>query len=151
MLQLFKIIGLIMCFLACAGMGFLKSLTLRKRKDKLTSFYLAILQLAEYIKADGAEIGLLSKRCFSENEVVLNNGKPTLNKSFLEKEDVSLIEEFLSEFGIRDISGEYKRTQLYASLIEKKREQAARKCSELCKIYNILGVLSGVVICIFFI
>lgn len=151
MLQLFKFLGLLFVFLSCASVGFLKSYLLRKRKDKLTALSRSIAQLAEYIKADGGEINQLAKICFEEEDIEIQNGIPTLNKSFLEKEDISVIEEFLSEFGLRDTLGEYRRTKLYASLTDKQREASAKKCAELCRLYNTLGVLSGVILCIFFI
>ena len=79
------------------------------------------------------------------------SGIPKLNKSFLKKEDIAMIEEFLDNFGSKDRIGEYKRTKFYASLLERQREEVAKKSAELSKLYNTLGVLLGAGICIFLI
>lgn len=151
MSALFKFLGLILIFSACTGCGLLKSSSLQKRKDKLYSFSRSLSQLAEYIKADGGEIELIFSSCFEKNCIEIKNFKPCLNKSFLEKEDIALLEEFLDEFGIRDAESEYRRTLLYASLIEKQGAISENKCKELCNVYNKLGVLSGLFLCIFLI
>jgi stage III sporulation protein AB len=40
--------------------------------------------------------------------------------------------------------------QLFASLLQKQRKEAEEKKEKLSKLYNSLGVLFGIFICIFF-
>lgn len=148
---LFKILGLLFVFSACSLAGFSATVMLRRRSEKLSSVSHSVSRLAEYINADGGEIGLLAELCFDENDIKIVDGIPKLNKSFLKKEDITVIEEFLNDFGLNDRVGEYKRTKLYASLLERQREEVAKKSAELSKLYNTLGVLFGVGICIFLI
>lgn len=151
MLLLFKLLGLVLIFLTSMGIGFLNSSALRRRKERLCSIYRSFVQLAEYIKSENTEITALLERCFEQSDIILQNGKVQFNEKYLESEDNSLLKEFLNGFGTRDIEGEYKRTCMYASLLDKQRELADGKCKELCRLYDTLGVLLGAVICIFFI
>ena len=151
MLLLFKIIGLICIFSSCSALGFLKSTLLKKRKEKLSSISRSVSRLAEYIRGNGGEINLLAGRCFSPKDITVKNGVLILDESFLEKEDISLIKEFLSDFGLKDSEGEYQRTKLYAELIESQRKISAEKFARLSRLYNTVGVLFGMVVCIFFI
>lgn len=147
--MLFKAIGLALIFAVCSLGGFFKSSLLMKRADKLSKLSRALSQLSEYIRADGGELERLIGLCFEKSLLHTENGRPVLNKSFLENEDIALLEEFFESFGTKDIQGEYERTGLYASLIEKQKQEAAEKCSQLCRLYNALGVLGGIFICIF--
>lgn len=150
MLALFKFSGLIIIFISCAAFGFFKSYCLKKRADKLASISRSVLELAARIRAEKTEIGKAIPLCFEKETVAIRKGKPFLNRTYLENQDICLLEEFFGSIGKRDIDSEYERTQLFASLIEKESLSAAQKAKNLCRLYNSLGVLFGIFVCIFF-
>ena len=147
--MLIKLTGLLIIFAACCFGGMYKSLKLKKRAEKLFLFAKALDDMAERIKAQAAEVSVLIKACFKAEEVFINGGKISFNNCFLEKEDINLLNEFFDDFGVRDKDGEYERTKFYAALLQKQYELSEVKCNKLCRLYNSLGVLSGLFICIF--
>ena len=144
-----KLIGLLIIFATCSFGGLYKSLKLKKRAEKLFLFAKALDDMAERIKAQAAEAAVLISACFKDEAVFINRGKISFNNNFLEKEDINLLNEFFDDFGARDKDGEYERTKFYAALLQKQYEFSDIKCNKLCRLYNSLGVLSGLFICIF--
>ncbi len=147
---LFKFSGLLLLFLSSASFGFMKSISIRKRAEKLTAVSHSVQALASRIKAEKTEIARAVSLCFSKETVFIENGKTVINKNFLETQDIALLEEFFSSIGLRDINSEYERIILFSSLLEKKGKEAAEKADELCRLYNSLGVLFGIFASIFF-
>lgn len=147
---LFKISGLAVIFAVSASVGFLKSLNIKNRAQKLGELSRSVSSLAERIRADSGEIGYIIPLCFGENLVYVTDGEINLNQSCLEKEDIALLTEFFNGLGVRDIVSEYERTKLYSQLIKRKADEADEKCAKLCKLYNTVGILSGIFLCIFF-
>lgn len=147
---LFKFCGLAILFAACSLGGFLKSATLIKRSRKLSEVLKAITELGERIRADGGEADKLIPLCFGKEIIVSSEYGFKVNEDFLVGDDISLLKEFLSGFGMNDRKSEYERTQLYKNLFDSQAREATQKSSQLCKLYNTLGVLCGLMVCIFF-
>ena len=147
---IFKVLGLVTVFCVFSLAGFLKANALSLRAKKLRGFTRSINQLSQFIKNDGSEISHLINMCFTKNQVSLENGGISFNDSFLEKEDIALLNEFLVGLGKNDRQSEYERTRLFAKTLEKQSEEAGEKCATLSKLYSSLGVLSGVFFLIFF-
>ena len=85
-----------------------------------------------------------------ENGLIKADGGFTVDGRWLDKKDVSLIHEYLTDIGMTDSDSEYNRTELYIKLLSKNRDEAEEKCAELCRVYNAAGLLGGIFICIFF-
>ena len=147
---MFKIIGLLILFISSSMLGFLKSYNLKMRAEKLKGLCLSFEMLASRIKAEKTELERAVLLSFSEDTVYIKESKAVINPALLEKEDISLVEEFFESFGRRDINSEYERVLLFASLLQKQRKDAEEKKEKLSKLYNSLGVLFGIFICIFF-
>ncbi|MBR7132947.1 MAG: stage III sporulation protein AB [Clostridia bacterium] len=150
MLRLFKFTGLLLVFCACTCAGLYKSYLLKKRAEKLSRLYKGLNSLSERIRCKGGEIGELLPSCFENELISVKNGVPFFRDDFLASDDIALLEEFFSAFGMGSTTEEYERTKLFASLLEKQCQNAEKNCSELCRLYGTTGVLCGIFICIFF-
>jgi len=148
---LVRFMGLGLLFFSCAAAGYVKSALLKKRAAKLEGIYRSVTQLAAYILAERGELDRLIELCFDERDVHAENGIPILENAYLEKEDISLLNEFLLNLGTKDIKSEYERTVMYASLLEKQYFAAEERCKTLCRLYNAAGILCGAFVCIFLI
>lgn len=150
MAWLFKGLGLITVFSACAVIGFLKSFALKKRHKKLCSIYRSMSDLRERIRMGTGEIENLVYLSFGGDTVSICEGKAVIDIMYLEKADTAVLEEFFKDLGMSDREAECERVGLYMALIEKKCGDAEKKCAELCRLYSSLGILCGLFICIFF-
>lgn len=145
----FKLLGLLMIFSASAAGGIMKSMQLKQRYKKLSRICRSLKDLKERIRLNSGEIGRLVNGSFG-GLAVYKNGDFIINEAGLEKGDISLINEFFRDIGMSDTESECERTELYISLISKKCSEAEQKCRELCRLYNSIGILGGIFICIFF-
>lgn len=141
--------GLVTVFSVSALGGFLKSAMLKKRYKKLCGIYRSMSELKERVRMGAGEIERLVALSFDKGAVFIENGKPETDPSYLEREDKELLEEFLCNLGMSDSESECERIGVYMALIEKKCEEAEKRCGELCRLYNALGILCGIFICIF--
>lgn len=146
---LFKIIGLILVFSGSTGLGFLKSALLCKRADKLLKFSRGTSSLAERIRLCSGEIESLLNSCFPSEYISYTLGKAKIDESYLKRDDISIINELLSDLGMGDIDAEYERTKAYADLIKLQHSSAQNDCGQFCRLYKSLGALVGIFICIF--
>lgn len=144
-----KLLGLLLILTASSLAGIYKSLKLRERTAKLNRIYRSLTELRERVRLSSGEIGVLLNICFG-NDCILKDGCFTVNENELSDDDIKLLNEFLSEIGMSDASAECDRIELYAALVLKSCNEAEQKCRELCRLYNTLGILCGIFICIFF-
>ena len=147
--MIFKFLGLSAVLFVCSAFGFVKALSIKKRTEQLNGIFRSITILAEHIKADGREITVLLPLCFTDNFIHINGQSIDFDKTYLEKEDICLLNEFFENLGFEDRGTEYERTTLYASLFHTKAQEAETKAQGLCRLYSSLGVLVGVFLCIF--
>ena len=150
MAWLFKILGVITVLSACSLAGFLKSFGLKKRHKKLLAIYRSMSDLRERIRLGGGEIERLVYLCFDEDTASILEGKAIINTMYLENSDAEIFEEFFRDLGMSNSESEYERIGLYMALILKKSDEAEKKCGELCRLNSSLGILCGLLICIFF-
>ena len=150
MAWLFKALGLITILSTCTLAGFFKSLALKKRQKKLLGVYRSMSDLRERIRMGTGDIEHLVYLSFDSNTVGINKGKAVINTMYFENTDTAILEDFFSNLGMSDSESEYERVGLYMTLINKKCEEAEKKCGELCRLYSSLGILCGLFICIFF-
>lgn len=147
---LFKLSGLLLLFLSCSAFGFWRSFCISKRAQKLEQITRSCFELGARIKTEKKELSRVISLCFSKETVFIKNERPVLNKSFLENRDIELLEEFFASFGMRDKASEYERVKLFCAILEKESSFAGEKAKKLCRLYNTLGLLFGLSICIFF-
>ena len=147
---LFKLAGLVLIFSASSLAGFLKSLRLKKRHSKLSEICRSLSELKEHIRLGAGETGDIVNRCFEKDTAVYTGRGAEINPAYLEKPDIALLREFFDNMGMADADAECGRTELYIRLFETRCGEAEKKCGELCRLYNTLGVLCGVFLCIFF-
>lgn len=147
---LFKFAGIALIFFASAFAGYFKARSLKEDCERLSALVGSTEKLAEYIRSHGGEIAALTKLCFDSRLVQFNDGAVILSREHLKGEPLKLLQRLFSEIGIMDAETEYKRVKMYASLLEKEYLQSAKKCAELCRLYNTLGILCGAFLCIFF-
>lgn len=150
MTWIFKTAGLGILFICCCFAGFLKSSALKKRADKLSLFIKSFCELAERMRTGEGEIKKLCTICFDKKLGVYKDGRFVINKESLLKEDISLLNEFFQNLGMRNRIQEYERCNLYKTLIEANQNDAAANFRSLSKLYNTLGVLSGIFIILIF-
>lgn len=148
---LLKISGLILIMLTCTLFGINKSNFLKRRAEKLNGICMSLSRLSSLIKSETGELDTLLEACFAKDIFVLNGEIRLIDESFLKKDDTVLLNKFLKDAGMQDSESEYKRTLNFISLFEKRASDAQKACSDLSKLYNTLGFLIGVSICIFFI
>lgn len=148
---LFKIIGLLLILAASTLFGLLKANSLKKRADKLGKICISLSKLAQLILSGAGELKALFSLSFEKEILAYNENTPIINKSFLESKDIELLNNFLKEIGMSDSESEYKRITVYKTLFEKQLAEAEKRFVELSKLYNSLGFLTGLSICIFLI
>lgn len=148
---LFKFSGLFLIFGTFSLWGFAKSLSLKKRAEKLGEISRSVNRLAGFILAERCETEKMIELSFSPQVMTAENGLPKLEEAYLEREDIALINEFLKNFGSQESGSEHKRTLSYAALLEKQSDAAEEKFSSLGRLYSSSGVLCGILACIFFI
>ena len=146
---LFKILGLGVVFLVSAALGRLKSEKLRQRRDKLGEIIKALNRLCDLVRIGGYEIDELISLCFDSSVLSFEKGNFFICEEYLLKEDISLLKELFSGFGVSDKEGEAKRIKLFCSLLEDKHYNAEKNFSELGRLYRSVGLLSGLILCIF--
>lgn len=138
---LFKISGLIIIVFVCWAIGFLKANALHLRYKKLCNIHNGIGDLKERIRLHGGEIDRLINLSFETYPP---------DYTALQKEDITLIEDFFKNIGMSDTKAEYERCELYMNLIDTKITLAQKNYQELNKLYKSIGFFSGIFICIFF-
>ncbi len=147
---LVKLSGIFLIFITCTLAGFLKSASLKKRTEQLRLAAASVAELASRIRSDSGEIEGLIQRTFGSTIVSCERGKISVNKTVLGEGGTAILEELFCDMGMRDSLAEYERTLLYAELMQKQYKESSRACGELCRLYNSLGVLCGIFLCIFF-
>ena len=134
---LFKIFGFLATICATYSFGFLKSNELKQRSKKLHSFKKSVITLKEKIRTNSGEI---------ENLLIGSFNEFPPDYRYLEKEDTDILEDFFKDIGMSDTTTEYKRCELYISLLSQKAEDADRNFQELSKLYRSIGLFSGIFI-----
>lgn len=148
-MSLIKIFGLCLIFFSCSFFGFYKSNLLVKRTRKLNELCISLEKLCSLLKFGTNELDSIIPKAFKD-EMLYNSEKGLIfDKSYLLKEDSEILERFIKDIGMGDLETELNRISLYKSLLEKQGSGAEEDYKRLFKLYNSVGVLSGLAICIF--
>ena len=103
---IFKTAGPGILFLCCSAAGFLKSFALKKRADKLSCFIKGLSELSERIRGGEGEIGQLCSVCFEKNLGNFEKSGFSVSKDFRTKQDITLLNEFFENLGMKACLGE---------------------------------------------
>ena len=141
MILLFKITGFIFIIFTTSAIGFYKANALNLRYKKLCALQKSMVTLKEGIRLHSGEAEQIIRLSFDEFPV---------EYTYLKKEDAKLLDEFFFSFGNSDTAAEYERCEFYLNLLKTRAEDAKKQHSELARLYKNVGVLSGILICIFF-
>ncbi len=146
---LLKLSGLVLIFSTFSLAGFCRSFILKKRNDRLREICISLSKFAQLVRNGSGELKGILELSFGRKIISFVDDKPRISDSYLERDDIHLIESFLNESGMSDRESEYKRALLYQTLFEQRSDEATKKAENLSKLYTSLGVLSGLSICIF--
>ncbi len=146
---LFKIGGLALIFLASWGVGFFKAMSLKARYEKLKKLCIGIDSLMNRVLI-GEELEKIITLSFERELIYIENGDIVLNEANLLSEDISIVKEFTEGMGLRNKKGEYERCLLYKKMLEQRQSEALESSRSLSRLYNSLGLLIGIFLCIFF-
>lgn len=141
-MMILKIAGLTFILLSCSAVGLIKADTLKKRSRKLKKICVSLEKLYQLVINSSLESAELINLSFGEVEI-------KDNITYLKPEDTELLNRFLGEFGMGDREKECRNISLYKTIFEKQLSEAEENSNRLYKLYNSLGFLTGLVICIF--
>lgn len=141
MTLLFKTIGFALIIFTTSAIGFSKAQSLSLRHKKLCKLISEISLLKEHLRLHGGEKETLFKKCFSEYPV---------SHAALNKDDIQTLDDFFNNMGSSDTKTECERCELCLNILKTQADEARDKERELARLYKNIGVLSGVLICIFF-
>ncbi len=148
---LFKILGLAAVFFVCSAWGFLKAEDMKQRERKLNQLLKSFSHMQELVRMGGYELEELCKLCFEPNLIIENNGCAGLKTERLAADDVKLIDDFFEGFGLGDAKAECERIKLFITLLGQHRDNAAELYETRGRLYRSVGVMGGLIICIFFV
>ncbi len=135
-----KIIGLVLILVCCSAVGLIKGEQLRKRSQILREACVSFEKLYQMLLNSSMEREELLEVCF---------GDVVLSAKGFAADDKELFQGFLKDFGMGDREKECRNIMLYKTLFQKQLSEAEENAGRLYKLYNSLGFLVGLVICIF--
>ena len=144
-----KALGLFAVFLCCSGLGFLKAAQIKKRSRVLKEFLTGVNELTHFVRYSKTEVAEFIPRCFANDLVYFLNSKLYFKSDGLTDDDTAFLTEFFENFGKLNSNEEADRCTLYLELLEKRYDTASNETRRLFKLYNTLGILSGLFFCIF--
>ena len=150
-MTVFKIIGLLFLLTACTSFGFFKSYRLSLRSKRLNEICIALQKLQQLICSSTQDLNKLLEFSFGKNFIGFENEKPIFNTEGLLKEDMEFLYKLFKEIGISQRETEYKRIAVFETIFKNQLNDANENTKRLSKLYNSLGFLGGLSICIFLI
>ena len=146
---LFKLLGLLLVFSGCFLGGMLMSEKLRLRTLKLEALVKSFSHLASLLKVGGYEVAELCGKCFNNSLITVKNGVFKVETKNLTSEDISILEDFVSDFGMLEPEGEHNRANIYSRLIDEQYSKAKDEYRSLSRLYRSVGIMGGLILCIF--
>ena len=149
MTVIFKIAGILaLCFSATA-LGFYAAARAELCLKNLNLFISHITELRDRILYEGSEIYELIKRIFENSELItLKDEKILVNNCGIKADDKKTLEDFFQRLGSTERQGEINRAELCLTLLKESREKLVLETKEKSKLYRILGVCGGALVCI---
>ncbi len=139
---MFKIVGIVVVIAVCTLLGLWFSQRLRTRQIRLRRLCLFIEELESGI-GSGVPLGSLFGEKGESAGVFKRDFHTEISPDGLDKEDISLLEEFFSKLGMGDTDSQLKRCETYLSLLRKQEAAAEKNVSEKAALISKLGFFAG--------
>lgn len=144
----FKLFGVVILILSSTLTGFNLASKKRDYETLLFSVLISLKELKSKIRLKSGEITNLIPLCFDKALVSIKKGKFIVGNSLL-PEDKDKLSELFSSLGMADCESETKKCDTYIDFFEERHRYIANKNREECKLFRVLGFLSGVFLSIF--
>ncbi|MBR5472572.1 MAG: stage III sporulation protein AB [Clostridia bacterium] len=149
---LFKFLGIFLIVCSCATVGFLKSFSVKARYKKLSCFYERLNTLYEHVESGGCELEKALKNSFLTCDfLTFQNNRIYCRDNDLTKDDKSLIDEFFLSLGYSVKKIECDRIKAFAITLKTRLKQVENEATQKSKIYQTLGICTGLALGVFFI
>ena len=154
--MLLKIGGALLLTAAGLGAGWLYARRLRLRRDLLTSFLAFLSQLGTALRYRSDTMYALVNSCGELFSVPENDFSMPFSQAWerqietlpgkwkLSPRDMELLREFGAQLGATDTQGQLEHIALYQALFQKQLTQAREDIAQKAKLYQVLGLFSGV-------
>ena len=146
-----KTIGVLFLFLGCAAGGFHLSSRLTKRRKSIHEICVCIGEISHLIEMGEERSRIINKVFLNTNLKVKENENYTVTVSCesLKKEDIHLLNEYFSRFGISDTQSQTSLCETYKKLFENLFNAAKEEERLKGQMYKTCGVLMAVALVIF--
>ena len=139
-----KFFGVLMIFVSCAALGFFKAFSLGARVKSLKQIYAGLDLLYIRISQTNDELPKVLKTCFSDCRcITIDRHKALILKDCLKPSDITVLEELFSTLGSGNKESECAKISLCKTQIEKNLLLAEKTYLEGAKIWQTLGVCTG--------
>lgn len=147
-----KIIGLAILFFTATALGFFVAHKGEAELKNLNYFIVKITELRDRILYDGSEIEILINKIFTDAPLLKSeNGRATVAENLVGKEEKKILDEFFGSLGTTERQGEISRAEFCILTLSESSKRISLQTREKSHLYKILGVCSGILVCILFI
>lgn len=141
-----RVLGVLLIFIACSFAGFLKSKALYQRRKKLSLLLDGTAALYNYIDQGEFELEFAIKNAFEKCRFLNFSGSDILCEDVDLKKDKNLIEEFFFGLGCATKKIECEHINRFIIKLKTHLKDADDDVISKSKIYQILGICSGLLI-----
>ena len=150
-MYLIKIFGVLLIVICSTLIGTIKSKSLHKRHKKLSLLLDGVNTLYNHIEQGEFELKTAIKNAFCKCRFLNFSGLKVLCEDSDLKKDKTLIEDFFASLGRATKKIECEHINHFAIKLKSGLKDAENDVINKCKIYQILGICSGLVLGILFI
>lgn len=145
-----KILGLIVLSFTGLLLGTNQVAQLRRRSDALYWFSTNIIFIGEHIRSTANELYDIINSLYGKEAylTLLRPFKIEIKNNFMNKDDLSTLDEFFVGLGSLDSESEIKRCQMYGKIIENRYKSAQKDYEEKNRLYKMLGLFGGLSVAI---
>lgn len=144
-----KVSGVILCSLSVMLIGFLKSISLKNRVNKLGSICHALDILYEHINYGEIPLEEALQKSFKDcNFIKVCGNEISLDDGDFELQDIQIIDSFFKDLGKSGKKAECERICAIAAILRKEEVIAQKSALEKAKLWQTGGVCLGLIIAI---
>ena len=139
-----KLFGVLLLFCACAAFGYFKSAALFEKAEALRKIILALDMLSIRISSTNEELPKAISMSFCDCDFLkIESGKILTLKSSLKPQDIKPLKELFFNLGNSNTQSEISKISLCKTQLEKQFKQAQKNYNEGSKLWQTLGVCTG--------
>lgn len=144
---LVKASGVLLIIVSCAAFGFFKSFCIKNRVKKISEFYHGLSMLYEYIEQGGTELFTAVENSFSKCQFLyFEKQKFHCKDNDLNQDDKAVIDDFFNTLGTSVKKVECDRINALKIVVKKRLDDAERDSLQKEKIYQMLGICTGLTV-----